>query len=44
MSGMVNGWQLPTSTITGTTDTEIILAIGFAVIAFGLGFMAGNQR
>lgn len=44
MSSMVNGWQLPTSGITGVLELEMILAIGLTVIVFGLGFMAGNQR
>lgn len=37
-------FNLPTSSITGTTELEMILAIGLAVIVFALGFNSGNTR
>lgn len=45
METMIKGWAtLPTTGITDTASLEQILAVGFVVVVFALGFMAGQQR
>ena len=44
MSAIASWFQLPTAGVTGSIELETILAIGFTVLVFAMGFNSGNTR